>query len=145
MAINYERLISRRIARQVSVLLDLAGIKMSVNKVARFGILGFFISFIATGAVLFLDKINLLFSTLLAFAAASMYVAAIYLIINYKIDSRKTKLEKIMPDYFQIASANLRSGISLDRAMLLAARPEFSFFSDDIKDMNRRVFGGGDI
>lgn len=142
MAINYERLISRRIARQVSVLLDLAGIKMSVNKIARFGILGFFIIFIATGAVLFLDKINLLFSTLLAFAAGGMYVVAIYVIINYKIDGRKTKLEKIMPDYFQIASANLRSGISLDRAMLLAARPEFSFFSDDIKDMNRKVFGG---
>ena len=142
MAINYERLISRRVARQVSLLLDLAGIKTSVNKIARLGILGFFGIFIVSGAILFIDKINILLSTLLAFAAGGVYIVVIYAIINYKIDDRRTKLEKIMPDYFQIASANLRSGIALDRAMLLAARPEFSFFSDDIKDMNRKVFGG---
>ena len=54
-------------------------------------------------------------------------------------------METLFPDYLQIASANLRSGISLDRAMLLAARPEFGFFSDDVKDMNRRVFGGENL
>jgi archaeal flagellar protein FlaJ len=72
-------------------------------------------------------------------------VVLIYSYFEYKIDNRKTKMETLFPDYLQIASANLRSGISLDRAMLLAARPEFGFFSEDIKEMNRRVFGGENL
>ena len=47
--------------------------------------------------------------------------------LEFRIDGRKTKLEVMLPDYLQITSANLRSGIALDRAMLLAARPEFGF------------------
>jgi hypothetical protein len=36
----------------------------------------------------------------------------------------------------------VRSGIALDKAMVLAARPEFGYFSEDLKAMNRELYGG---
>ncbi len=74
---------------------------------------------------------------------AVLFIVIIYMILEYQIDGRKIKAWRTMlPDYLQIASANLRSGIALDRAMLMAARPEFSFLSEDIKEMNRKIFSG---
>ncbi len=51
-------------------------------------------------------------------------------------------METLLPDYFQLVSANLRGGIAMDRSMLLAARPEFAPFSIDIQQMNNRLFSG---
>ena len=36
----------------------------------------------------------------------------------------------------------MRSGIALDKAMVLAARPEFGYFSEDVKEMNKELYVG---
>ncbi|MGC8623039.1 MAG: type II secretion system F family protein, partial [Candidatus Micrarchaeia archaeon] len=140
--INFERLVSRQVARRLSKLLDLAGIKMSINKLLEIIIVGSFAIFVIALFALYALKFSMPVDIVLAFVSAGVYIAAIYMVLQYFIDKRKTLLEQMLPDYFQIASANLRSGIALDRALLLAARPEFKFFSDDVKDMGRRVLGG---
>ena len=142
MQINFERLVSRNVARKLSVEMDLAGVKMGVNKLLSYAIVGAFAILIIVAFALFLSKLSPIISFGVGIAGAGMYLAAIYVILEYMIDKRKSMMEAMLPDYFQIASANLRSGIALDRAMLLAARPEFKFFSDDIRDMSRRIFGG---
>jgi Flp pilus assembly protein TadB len=148
MAIRFERLLSRSVAVALSHELDMAGMKASVEGVARLIVVGAVAALIAVPFVVFFatrPNANPLLDLLCGFVAAAIYLALIYSYMEYLIDKRKTKMENMFPDYLQIASANLRSGISLDRAMLLAARPEFSFFSEDIKDMNRRVFGGENL
>ena len=91
---------------------------------------------------LFIFKVNTLLDAAAGLLAAALYIGVIYLLLEYQIEGRKTKLEEMLPDYLQITSANLRSGVALDRAMLMAAKPEFGYLSDDVKEMNRRVFGG---
>ncbi|MFI5412353.1 MAG: type II secretion system F family protein [Candidatus Micrarchaeales archaeon] len=140
--INFERLISRSLARLISKELDLAGIKVSVNTLLEFAVIPAFVLFILLSIALFISGLGFIVSGVAAIAVAALYIAFIYLYLEFKIDARKTKVELMLPDYFQIVAANLRSGISLERAMLLAARPEFGFLSDDIKEMSRRVFGG---
>jgi pilus assembly protein TadC len=149
MAIRFERLISRNVAVALSNELDMAGMRTSVERVARLAVLGFIAIFVIFSFMLYLfvplsqsHAINSLLDVLVALGLASLYIAMIYAYMEYRIDYRKTKMEAMIPDYLQIASANLRSGISLDRAMLLAARPEFEFLSEDIKDMNMRIFEG---
>jgi type II secretory pathway component PulF len=143
MAIRFERLISRSIAVGLSHELDMAGMKTSVESVARLAVVGSIAMLVIIPFIVyFVTKINPLLAFLSGFGAAALFIAMIYSYMEYKIDGRKTKMENMFPDFLQIASANLRSGISLDRAMLLAARPEFTTFSDDVKDMNRRVFSG---
>ncbi len=143
MQINFERLVSRDLARRLSNEMDLAGIKSSVNKLLSIAITGALVILIITSfALSIIVRVEFLEAFLIGFAAAGCYIAFIYVYLEYLIDRRKTALEVILPDYFQIASANLRSGMALDRALLLAARPEFGFFSDDMKEMSRRIFGG---
>ncbi len=143
MAITLERLVSRRTAVALSRQLDLAGMKTSVNSVLFvmivMGVLGFVVT--ATVAnVLF--KFGLEISAGMGMGAWALIITIVYFLIQYRIDGRKTKMEAMLPDYFMLTAANLRSGIALDRAMLLSARPEFSFFGDDVREMSRKLFSG---
>jgi archaellum biogenesis protein FlaJ (TadC family) len=146
MAIRFERLISRSVAVALSKELDMAGLKASVEGVARTAVVGSVAMIVIIPFIIyFITSANPLLCFVGGIASAGIFIALIYSYFEYKIDGRKTKMENLFPDYLQIASANLRSGISLDRAMLLAARPEFGFFSEDVKEMNRRVFGGENL
>ncbi|MCL4404378.1 MAG: type II secretion system F family protein [Candidatus Marsarchaeota archaeon] len=141
--INFERLVSRSMARFLSKTLDLAGSKMDVNKFLGIVIVGGFTILIVLAFALFLIMhINMIFSFAGGVVAALLFGVVMYMLLNYKIDQRKTFVESILPDYFSLAAANLKSGIALDRSMLLAARPEFKYFSSDVQAMNRNVFGG---
>jgi hypothetical protein len=143
MKIDFEKLVSRGVSRSVSHLLDLAYVKTTVNDLLSIAILGFFLIFAGVPAVLILSKtLNTLLAPCVGLALGIAYVAAIYMILKLKADSRKTKMEAILPDYLLVASANLRSGIALDRSLLLAARPEFGFLSEDIKEMSKRIMSG---
>jgi Flp pilus assembly protein TadB len=142
MAINFERLVSRSVAIWLSREIDLAGLKISVNKLLEYVIVGGVAILVIFTFALFFIGIPSIEAFLIGLGAAAFFVAFSYVYLEYLIDKRKSKMEEILPDYLQITSANLRSGVALDRALLLASRPEFGFFSEDIKDMNRRVFGG---
>ena len=141
--VRFEMLVSRGVARRVSHELDLAGMKITVEMLLRMAIVGFFALFlivIAFGVLLL--KLYAPLAGVLGLVAGAVFVLIVYMILEYKIENRKTKLEEMLPDFFQITSANLRSGIALDRALLLSARPEFGFLSEEIKDMNKRIYSG---
>lgn len=140
--IKFERLVSRNVGRALSKEMDLAGIKMSVEQLLKILILGATALFIIVSFTVYVIEANALIAAAAGIGTGVIFIIVIYMMMEFKIDARKTKLEEMLPDYLQITSANLRSGIALDRAMLLAARPEFSFLSEDIKEMNRRIFGG---
>ena len=143
MAINFERLVSRNVSIWLSKRMDLAGWKRSVNSVVEIIILGGILALIVGAAAAFLImKYSLLLSLLVGIGAWGAVIFVVYVLLEYRIDGRKTLVETYLPDYFQIASANLRSGIALDRSLLLAARPDFTVFSDDVKEMARSVFAG---
>jgi Flp pilus assembly protein TadB len=140
--INFDRLISRGLSRVISKEMDLAGMKLSVNTIIEYTLVPAFALFIIAAFLLYSVGFGALDSWAVGLLLGGLVMAFMYLYVEYLIDKRKTELEDMLPDFLQIAAANLRSGISLERALLLAARPEFTFLSKDIKDMNRRVFGG---
>ncbi len=143
MAINFERLVSRGVARFFSDELDLSGFEMSVNGFLQIAILGGFGIFIAVGilvTIYFKSDIGL--GIVGGLVASGIFLVSIYAILEYNIDRRKTFVEGILPDYIQLTAANMRSGISLDKAMILAARPEFKYFSKDVTLMNKQVYSG---
>lgn len=141
--IKFERLVSRSVGQALSRELELSGLKWPVEKLLKTMIVGAVALLVITSfAVYIVLGLGWYIAAAAGIGAGAIFVVLVYMILEYKIDGRKTKLEEILPDYLQITAANLRSGIALDRAMLLAARPEFSFLSEDVKDMNRRIFGG---
>ncbi len=143
MAINFEKLVSRRVGKLLQDVLDLSGSPMPLNTLLSYMIIGFFVIAIAGLGIMFLMiKLPLIESFPISIVAGLVYIVLIYGVLNYRLDKRATQMENILPEYFQLVAANLRSGISIDRSMLIAARPEFTPFSEDVQKMNNRLFSG---
>jgi len=60
-------------------------------------------------------------------------------------DSRAAEVEKVLPDALQLMSANIRAGMTVDRAIWLAARPEFGVFEEEIRKVGAKTLGGKSI
>ncbi|MDE1854779.1 MAG: type II secretion system F family protein [Candidatus Micrarchaeota archaeon] len=143
MKIEYERLIGRSVVNLLTRELQLAGIKMDINRFLRILIIGGLALFIIIPFALFLGLgLNPALAAVAGIILAVIFEVAIYGILEFKIEQRRTFMETLLPDYLQLAAANVRSGIALDKSMVLAARPEFGYFSDDVKEMNRELYGG---
>jgi len=65
-----------------------------------------------------------------------------YVIFMLIADSRTNQIEKVLPDALQLMSANIRAGMTVDRAIWLSARPEFGVLEEEIKKVGARTMGG---
>ena len=66
----------------------------------------------------------------------------LYVLLVLVMDSRTRQIEEVLADALQLMSANVRAGMTLDRAIWLSARPEFGPLEDEIKTFGREVLGG---
>ncbi len=86
----------------------------------------------------FLPKYALIVSLCLIFVALGI----IYAWLLLRIDDRRNKVENILPEFLQLASANVRAGMPIDRALWFAARPEFGLLSQEVEMVTKRTFSG---
>ncbi len=98
--------------------------------------------------------ISIIFSTIFYFFKVRMYFAIlIFILVNiffyYKISlqaaARIKKMEEVFPDVISLMASNLRSGITIDKAFLLSARPEFYPLDQEILKTGKDITTGQDI
>jgi archaeal flagellar protein FlaJ len=143
MAIVFERLVGRNVARFVSSEMDLAGVKMSPNMFLAIAIIGGFAIMVLTSFSLFIFLgLGPGYSLLAGIGLSIMFEVVLYAMLEFAIDQRKEFVENVLPDYLQLTSANMRSGVSMSKAMLMAVRPEFKYFGDDINTIGRQLYSG---
>ncbi len=144
--ISFERLVSRDLVRLTSAELDLAGLKITPNRFFTYAILGGVMIFVVLSFLVYqFLNLNPGLAVLTGIIAAGLYEVALYAVLEFIIDRRKTYMESVLADYLQIVAANVRSGMALDKAMLQAARPEFGFFSEDVRLVNEQIYAGETI
>lgn len=68
-----------------------------------------------------------------------------YFRVNLKASDRIRKMEEVFPDVISLMASNLRSGITIDRAFLLAAKPEFFPLDQEILKTGKDITTGKDI
>ncbi len=73
----------------------------------------------------------------------SQFVAYSWMTLN--AEARGKFVEDLLPDLLQLMASNLRAGYTLDRALLLAARPEFGNFREEINRTGKDVATGTDF
>ncbi|MEM7825364.1 MAG: type II secretion system F family protein [Candidatus Aenigmatarchaeota archaeon] len=66
-------------------------------------------------------------------------------ILILRADQKASFVEEILPDALQLMAANIRAGITPDRALLLAARPEFGPLEIEIKRAAKEALTGRTI
>lgn len=69
----------------------------------------------------------------------------IYVWLVLKVDSRAKSMEKALPDALQLMASNLRAGLTMEKALLLAARPEFGELTKEITRVGKEVMIGKEI
>lgn len=82
---------------------------------------------------------------LMAIVSIILINASIYATLVLNADHRAQFVEDILPDALQLMSANLRAGMTVDRALVLAARPEFGDFQEEINRVGREVATGKEL
>ena len=104
------------------------------------------VSFILALLIALLIRIFFSFNVVILFLAAFILtLSCIYAYLILKADARARFVEEMLPDALQLMSANLRAGMTIDKALLLAARPEFGQFKDDINEIGKEIATGKDF
>ncbi len=67
------------------------------------------------------------------------------LVLDLKIYQRKTMIEQVLPDYLQLAAANIKSGMTTDKALWYAVRPGFGVLAKEIEIVAKQTMSGEDI
>jgi len=62
-----------------------------------------------------------------------------------KISARIKKIETVFPDFLQLMSSNLRAGMTIDKALLLSSRPEFTPLDKEILKTGKDITVGKNI
>ena len=110
--------------------------------------------------IVFMLTETIIFSLLLAFGVNLLYdfsffitlfVSLIvigfimYFSIVMKVDKKTQVIESYLPDVLQLMSSNLRSGLTLDRALFLSTRSEFGVLKDEINLVGKQITAGKSI
>ncbi len=163
------RILPQRYARKIQKFLDLSGkdylVESFVGTFIVFGFLGSFLfllfvslskdltdfslSIIVPILSIFSkqlasNKAVLFFSTwilglIISFASEFMIV---YSYILMEIEARKKAIDNILPDFLTLVSANVRAGMTIDRAMWYAAKPEFGIFAKEVQFAIKKAMSG---
>lgn len=82
-------------------------------------------------------------SVIFAFIGVYALIAIlVYVAIVLSADKRKKEVEEALPDFLILAAANVRAGMTIDRALWYAAKPEFGLLSEEMQVVAKRTFGG---
>ena len=100
---------------------------------------GLMFSTIVSAAVASYLKYNI---TLVFTAALALYAAAIFIMLQLSADSKAKFVESILPDALQLMASNIRAGLTTDKALLMAARPEFGPLREEISKIGRETMAG---
>jgi len=64
-----------------------------------------------------------------------------YFLLFIRVEDRRKRVEKTLPDALQLVAANLRAGVTPVTALRMAARPEFGPLAEEIKIATAKSLG----
>ncbi len=103
-------------------------------------------SFSAGLVIFFLTLIfSVPYSYIAGIISAFGFLGLFYLSLILIADSRGRNIEIILPDCLQLISANIRAGMTIDKAIWLSARPEFGILEEEIRKVGVKTLGGRSI
>lgn len=80
------------------------------------------------------------------FAFVYLFVwMVIYLYLDMRIYNRTRELEEVLPDFLQLASANISAGMPIDRALWFAVRPNFGVLAKEIEEVAKATLAGEEL
>lgn len=113
------------------------------EKLAGFGfIFSLFLAAVIASLIYFFTDFPKLYS--LAFGAAGFLLGQIILFgaLYMMLEKKKTFMERVLPDALLLMAANIRSGMTPGRALILSAKDEFGPLRKEIEKTGRQIMAG---
>lgn len=160
------RIFPRKLVRAVASYLSMGGISMEAERVLGsmifysivFSVILFIITALSTDMIVSMsgvfamlgEMLSYIFGAILLFLLILLGVLIavsilIYAYLLVKIDARRRELELVLPDFLQLAAANVRAGLPIEQALWRAATPEFGILSKEVQNAMKRTFSGESI
>lgn len=70
---------------------------------------------------------------------------SLYLSLDFLRYKRRVGIEEVLPDFLLLTSANIRAGMSIDRALWYAVRPRFGVLAKEIELAAKETMSGDDL
>ena len=140
------RLFPGRIRSKYKSLLSYTDMQMDVEK---FIVVSILLGLIAS----FVISVNIFTIFLLSFNAFILVFLAIFFVLEIvfylwlilKADAKGRYIENVLPDALMLMAMNLKSGMTTDRALIMAARPEFGPLETELNKTGKQILAGKDI
>ncbi len=118
---------------------------MKINPEVWSGFVLFFSLLLSLLSVLiismFYSLTNLIY-LLLFIAFFFVFFFSFYFLLIYSVKQRTKEIERNLPDALQLIAANIRAGLTPDKALFLSARPEFGVLSEEIMFIGEETLAG---
>lgn len=76
---------------------------------------------------------------------ATLFILLIYFYLDLRIYQRTKKMEEQLPDFLQILSANLKGGLTFERALWGAVKPRFNVLGSEMAKASKKVITGYEV
>ena len=140
------KILPRRMRHNYEDLLRYIDAKVDPSRFIGFVILfGFGVAFAAAfnATVLFSLPSDTFF--ILFFGSYILLEFVVYFWLSLLADSKGRFVENILPDALLLMSMNMKAGITTERALLMAARPEFGPLEKELSKAGKQVLSGKEI
>ncbi|NYZ78591.1 type II secretion system F family protein [Candidatus Micrarchaeota archaeon] len=133
----------RGINRHIEEMLEYSGVDMDARVwmgsvlllSILFGIAGLLFSWV----ILEITAAGILF--LIALACFAFILFTLYIVLHFRVEDRKRRIENVLPDALQLIAANIRAGLTPLAALRTAARPEFGPLEEEIRYVTAKSLG----
>ncbi|MFC1800715.1 type II secretion system F family protein [Nanoarchaeota archaeon] len=78
-------------------------------------------------------------------AIVALIMSAIYFYFDMKIFHRTKQMEKVLIEFLQFVSQNLKGGMPFDRALWSSVKPRFSVLASEVKIAAKKAMTGEDV
>lgn len=72
-------------------------------------------------------------------------IGAIYFYLNLKIFNRVKEMDANLADYLTLVSTNLKGGLSFEKALWTAIKPEFGVLAEEMSLVSKKVMTGSEL
>jgi flagellar protein FlaJ len=103
---------------------------------------GIVVGFLAT---VLLGRFELLPPLPMFVACFLSFEILIYVWLSLNVSGKARQVEVVLPDALQLMSSNIRAGLTTDKALILAARPEFGPLEEEIRRVGKETMAGRDL
>ncbi|MEM3556126.1 MAG: type II secretion system F family protein [Candidatus Micrarchaeia archaeon] len=139
----FGKLTPRRINKHIEEMLDYSGVEMDAR--AWFGSVLLLSLLFGVATLLFawviLEVTALATLLLVGLGAFAFTLLTLYLVLHFRVEDRRKRIENVLPDALQLIAANIRAGLTPLAALRTAARSEFGPLEEEVRYVTAKSLG----